>query len=151
MVNINRNPLWPVAAFLASIWAGIVTTVLMGAFLAGPIQESESLRPQHYRYQLYGNHYGNRLDVAAMENRIRAHARSLGIPDANLICVLSECRQSQAVRPILYVRTTPAKGQQLWEFTHRAMNQELQRLEVAYPDSNKVHPSITQSNDCSGW
>ena len=149
MVNTNRNPLWPVAAFLASIWAGIVTAVLMAAFLSGPIQESESLRPQHYRYQLYGNYYGNRLEVAAMENRIRAHARSLGIPEKNLICLLSECRQSQTVRPMLYVRTTQAKGQQLWEFTHRAMNQELQRLVVAYPDSNKVDPSITKSNDCS--
>jgi hypothetical protein len=150
MVNTNRNPLWPVAAFLASIWAGIVTAVLMAAFLSGPIQESESLRPQHYRYQLYGNYYGNRLEVAAMENRIRAHARALGIPEKNLICLLSECRQSQTVRPIIYVRTTPTKGRQLWEFTHEAMKSELDRLEKTFPATQR-DPSITKSNDCSEW
>ncbi len=40
MVNADRNPLWPVTAFLASIWAGIAAAVLIAAILAGPLQDS---------------------------------------------------------------------------------------------------------------
>ena len=149
MVNADRNPLWPVTAFLASIWAGIAAAVLIAAILAGPLQDSESLNPQYYHHHVYGN-YSNRLDVAGMENRIRAHARSIGIMEENLICLLSECRQSQTVRPIIYVRTTPTKGRQLWEFTHEAMQSELDRLEKTFPATQR-DPSITRSNDCSGW
>lgn len=151
MVNADRNPFWPAAAFLASIWAGILAAVLFAAILAGPIQESESLELQSYHYIVYGNDYGENFNASEMEARIRKHARSLGIPEADLICVLSECRQSQNVRPILYVRTTQGKGHQLWEFTQRAMNQELARLKEAFPDSRKADPSITKSNDCSEW
>lgn len=149
MVNDDRNPLWPATAVLASIWAGIAAAVLIAAILAGPIQDSEALKPQYFHYQVYVN-YSNRLDAAAMENRIRAQARAIGIPDENLICLLSECRQSQTVRPIIYVRTTLPKGRQLWEFTQDAMKRELDRLENTFPATQR-DPSITKSNDCSEW
>lgn len=149
MVNADRNPLWPAAALLASIWAGIVTAVLMAAFLAGPIQDFESLTTQRYDWETYWLDTSGQFDAQAMEKRIRAHARSLGIPDANLICVLIECRQSQTVQPTLYVRTSPSQGQRLWEFTGQAMRLEADRLKKDFPSTKQISSIGSHSNDCS--